>query len=163
MTFDQVLEKSSADPLFESDASHVVWYNADRRQERWAGQLFAGREGPCVNAVRSFEESLLAAMAGDAARPDDNNAAEAEEVDVRPASPGAPNFARTILGASALEDAPEKWQEFLGVAGVRVLVGKFDARLPVLAFLNERHELLQTFDELKKRGDIPGGISAVDR
>ncbi|HZN63801.1 MAG TPA: hypothetical protein VFB66_00745 [Tepidisphaeraceae bacterium] len=167
LTFEQVLSRSAADPLTEPEASHVVWYNADRRQERWAGQLFAGREGPCVNAVRSFEESLLAAMAGDAAADESGGGAAEHEaierVDVRPASPGAPNFARAILRAGETEDAPPAWQEFLSAAagGARILCGKLDERLPVLAFLNEKHELLQTFDELKKRGDIPAGFQRL--
>jgi hypothetical protein len=159
LTFEQVVGRSEADPLTESEASHVVWYNADRRQEAWAGQLFAGREGPCVNAVRSFEESLLAAMAGDAAAGRDAPA----QVDVRPASPGAPNFARSVLHAGQTDDAADEWQEFLGAAagGARIMCGKFDGRLPVLAFLNERHELLQSFEELKKRGDIPAGFQRL--
>jgi hypothetical protein len=162
MTFEQVLARSEADPLFEAEASHVIWYNADRRQERWAGQLFAGREGPCVNAVRSFEESLLASMAGDAAAGGVKDADAPTDLQVRPASPGSANFAKSILGVGEMEDAPSAWQEFLGeAANARVACGKFDEKLPVLAFLNERHELLQTFDELKRRGDIPAGFQRL--
>lgn len=161
MTFEQVLARSEADPLFEAEASHVIWYNADRRQERWAGQLFAGREGPCVNAVRSFEESLLASMAGDVAG-GASNADGPTDLQVRPASPGAANFAKSILGVGEMDDAPPMWQAFLGeAANARIACAKFDGRLPVLAFLNERHELLQTFDELKRRGDIPAGFQRL--
>ena len=157
LTFDQILSRSAADPLFEPEAAHVIWYNADRRQERWANQLFAGQQVPCVHAVRSFEESLLAAMAGDASEADGADG----PVALRPASPGAPNFSRAILGAGDTEEAPPEWQAFLDPAGVRVMCARFDSKLPVLAFLNEKHELMQTFDELKKRGEIPSGFQRL--
>jgi molecular chaperone HtpG len=157
VTFDQILDKSLADPLFESEAGHVIWYNVDRRQERWANALFAGHDAPCVHALRSFEESLLAAMAADA---------EADHktqgpVSLRPASPGSPSFAKTILGVSDMEEADAAWQEFLAPAGAKVFTAKFDSKQPVMAFLNEKHELMRTFDELKKRGDIPAGFQRL--
>src|SRR5205807_2268870 len=60
LTFDDILERSAADPLVEPEADRVIWYNTDRRQERWMNTLFAGREVPCVHALRGFEETLLA-------------------------------------------------------------------------------------------------------
>jgi hypothetical protein len=157
ITFDQVLRQSAADPLFESEAAHVIWYNVDRRQERWANALFAGHDAPCVNALRSFEESLLAAMAADSEA--DPNAQG--PVSLRPASPGSPGFAKSILGVSDMEEADAGWQEFLAPSGARIFTARFDSRQPVMAFLNEKHELMRTFDELKKRGDIPAGFQRL--
>ncbi len=45
LTFDDVLSRSQAEPLFESDADRVIWYNIDRRQEGWINTLFS--ETPC--------------------------------------------------------------------------------------------------------------------
>ncbi|HEX8914715.1 MAG TPA: hypothetical protein VF796_20355, partial [Humisphaera sp.] len=157
MTFEQIAGASEADALFEDEASHVVWFNADRRQEAWANGLFVGDgKPPCVHAVRSFEESLLAAMASDAVRD-----GQAAKVDLRPASPGAPNFARTILGLSDAEDAPEAWQQFLAATGAKAMVASFDEKTPVMAFLNERHELLRTFEDLKKTGEVPSAFQRL--
>jgi HSP90 family molecular chaperone len=157
LTFDQIVAASAADALFEDDASHVIWFNSDRRQESWANTLFAGDDRPpCVHAVRSFEESLLAAMASDAMR--DGKAAQ---IDLRPASPGAPNFSRSILGLTDAEDAPETWQQFLAATGARAMIASFDERTPVMAFLNERHELLRTFEDLKKSGEVPSAFQRL--
>jgi HSP90 family molecular chaperone len=160
LTFDQILTKSEADPLFEAEASHVIWFNADRRQEQWANALFAGQPAPCVHTVRSFEESLLAAMSADAGA-----MGKAARVDLRPASPSSPNFAKAVLGVADVEDAEPTWQEFLGgPTGARVLTARFDDRQPVLAFLNERHELARTFEQLKKTGDVPAAFQRlIDR
>src|SRR5205085_10923474 len=138
-----ILAQSQADALLESDAERVVWYNTDRRQEGWINSLFAGVEAPCVHALRSFEESLLACWAADA-----NQAGTV--TDLRMASPQAPRFAESILGIHDLEDAPAAWQEFLTATGATVLCAPFREEQPVMAFLNERYELLKTFDELKK-------------
>ena len=40
MNFEEILKASAADMLFESEADRVIWYNADRRQERWMNDLF---------------------------------------------------------------------------------------------------------------------------
>lgn len=155
MTFEQVLAKSEADPLFESDATHVIWFNADRRQEQWANNLFAGHAAPCVHALRSFEESLLAALAADA------GAGGKAQVELRAASPGSPNFAKSVLGLGDMEEADAGWQEFLDATGAKAYTAAFDERLPVMAFLNERHELMRTFEELKQTGDIPAGFQRL--
>jgi len=67
LTCDEIVLRSAADPLFEAEAERVVWYSTDRRQERWVNSLFAHSDVPCVQTLRSFEESLLAAMIGDVA------------------------------------------------------------------------------------------------
>jgi hypothetical protein len=157
LTFDEILDRSAAEPLYESGTERVIWYNTDRRQERWADALFAGHEAPCVHALRSFEESLLAAWAGDC-----NEAGSS--VDLRVASPGSPGFAQGILGVRDLDDAPAEWQEFLAATGATIRCARFRTDQPVMAFLNERSELLKTFDDLKKQGAIPAGFQRmIDR
>lgn len=151
LTFDAIREASGADPVLESEVDVVIWFQSDRRQERWANELFAGAVAPCVHALRSFEEALLAAMVSDCRE-------AGVDVDLRLASPGSPGFAETILDVSELEDAPETWQDFLVATGAKILVGSFREDVPVLAFLNERSELIKTFDDLKARGTIPEGF-----
>src|SRR5262249_1190356 len=77
------------------------------------------------------------------------------------ASPSAPGFAEGILGVSDLEEAPAMWQEFFACTGARILCASFRTEQPVMAFLNERYELLRTFDELKKQGTIPAGFQRL--
>ena len=154
LTFEEIYEKSEADPLFESDADFVIWYNTDRRQERWANGLFDGQVVPCVHTLLSFEESLLAAMTAD-------KAAEGNAIDLRVASPSAQNFAETILGIKDIEPVDEKWHEFFGALDAKVLTASFQTQQPVMAFLNERRELRRTFDELKKEGTIPAGFQRL--
>lgn len=154
LTFDEILSRSPADALLETDAEYVVWYNVDRRQERWANSLFAEHPAPCVHAIMSFEESLLSAMTADAN-------ARGVEADLRIASPGAPRFAETVLGVRDVEEADSRWQEFLNVTGAKVFCASFRADQPVMAFLNERRELMRTFDDLKQDGDIPSGFQRM--
>ncbi len=153
LTFEAILDLSEADPLFETNADRVVWYNTDRRQEGWANTLFAGHPVPCVHALRSFEESLLATMAAD-------STATGLTTDLCLASPGSPGFAMAILGVSDLEDAPGTWQDFLG-ADAKILCASFREDRPVMAFLNERSELLKTLEDLKQQGTIPSGFQRM--
>jgi hypothetical protein len=153
LTFDEILERSPADPLVEAEADRVIWYNTDRRQERWMNALFAGRETPCVHALRSFEETLLASWIADTG--------EAGTIHLRTTSPAAPSFATGILGVSDLEEAPAGWQDFLACTGARILCASFRSEQPVMAFLNERYELLRTFDDLKKQSSIPPGFQRL--
>ena len=154
LSFEEIFEQSTADPLFENDADRVVWYNIDRRQERWVNDLFAPHEMPCVHTLRSFEESLLAAMVAD-----DN--AVGITTDLRIASPSAANFASSVLNIRDLEEAPPRWQQFLDVTEAKVLCGSFRAEQPIMAFLNERYELSRTFEDLKKDGNIPAGFQRL--
>jgi molecular chaperone HtpG len=153
LTFEQVLEKSQADALVESEADRVIWYNADRRQERWLNEIFRGVRGSmCVHALRSFEESMLAAMVADTTD---------LVVDLRIASPSSENFASSILGIRDLADASDEWIEFLGGTNAKVMLANFRGSQPVMAFLNERYELSKTFEGLKKDGDIPAGFQRL--
>lgn len=157
LTFEEILERSAADPLVESEAERVVWYNGDRRQEGWLNALFGAHAAPCVHALRGFEESLLACWVADA-----NEAGTV--TDLRMATPGSPGFAAGVLGVRDLEDAPEAWQEFFAATGARVLCARFREDQPVLAFLNERYELFRALDDLKKEGTIPSGFQRlIDR
>lgn len=139
LTFEQILGRSAADPILHSDFESVVWYNTDRRQEGWINSLFADHSAPCVHALRSFEESLLAAMVGDAQ--------EKGPTDLRFASPGSAGFAAEILGVDDLCELSAEWQDYFGIAGARIRCTSFRSGQPVVAFLNEHHELLRTFEE----------------
>ncbi len=154
LTFDEILAHSQADPWFETDAEHVIWYNTDRRQEHWANTLFAGHDVPCVHTLMSFEESLLTAMASDMN-------AQGAQVDLRIASPGVPGFAECILGIHDIEPVPADWQAFFESTGAKVFCSTFQTDQPVMAFLNERRELLRTFEALKKEGTIPTGFQRM--
>jgi HSP90 family molecular chaperone len=154
LTFAEIFRRSAADPLFESEADYVVWYNTDRRQERWANGLFAGQSIPCVHTLMSFEESLLASFVADMAQ-------SKQAIDLRIASPSAKNFAETILGIRDVEPVESHWQEFFSALDAKVLTASFNSQQPVMAFLNERRELRRTFDELKKEGNIPAGFQRL--
>lgn len=155
LTCDEIIIRSPADPLFETDADRVIWYNTDRRQERWVNSLFGQSETPCVQTLRSFEESLLAAMAGDV------SVAKGEAIDLRIASPSAQGFASQILGVREMEDASPEWQDFLSATDARVMVATFRTDQPVMAFLNDRHELQRTYEELKRQGTVPAGFQRL--
>jgi hypothetical protein len=154
MSFDEVLEASDADPLIESDAEKVVWYNPERRQERYTSELFEGHAAPCVQALRTFEESLLAAWVTDLRE-------AGAAADLRIANPGSPGFAASILGAHEIEDAPSEWQEYLGTSGAMIQIGDLREQIPVLAFLDERSELARSFDEIRDGGIVPESFQRV--
>lgn len=154
LSFAEIFERSQADPLVETDFERVVWYNTDRRQERWISSLFSNHDAPCVHTLRSFEESLLATLVGDEAE-------SGTAVDLRFATPSAAGFAATILGVTDLTDAPPEWQEFLGAIEAKLYCASFRSDQPVMAFLNDRHELLKTFDELKQQGTVPAGFQRL--
>ncbi|MEE2639729.1 MAG: ATP-binding protein [Planctomycetota bacterium] len=152
LTFDEILRSSAADPLFETEADGVVWYNADRRQERWMNELFAESETVCVHTLRSFEETLLAVMISDVVD---------QEIELRAAGVHSENFSSSILGMSDLEEATPQWQAFLDETNATVHFATFQSKQPAMAFLNERYELFQTMDELKKDGEIPRGFQRL--
>ena len=151
MTFAEILERSDANPIFELEADKVIWYNTDRRQEGWVNSLFLQQAAPCVHALRTFEETLLAAMISDVE----------QRVDLRYASPSSKGFAQEILEMDDLEDAEVAWSEFFSDLDARIQVASFDANQPVMAFLNERHELKKNFEELKTRGTVPAGFQRL--
>ena len=151
LTFDEILSRSDSNPLTETDFDQVVWYNTDRRQEAWIDSIFSGYTAPCVHAMRSFEESLLAAMVAETG----------PQCDLRFASPSAAGFATEIIGVSDIEDAPDDWSEFLSDMNAAIQLGSFDENQPVMAFLNERHELMKTFEDLKRAGTVPSGFQRL--
>ncbi|MBL8814769.1 MAG: ATP-binding protein [Planctomyces sp.] len=152
LTFEQCLASSKSDPLFESDAEFVIWYNADRRQERYLDEVFASGSTTCVHTLRSFEESLLASMIADTT---------GQVVDLRAATPSSVNFSEAILGLTDVEECPAVWEEYFAATGAKVKTGLFQTSQPVMAFLNERFELAQTFEELRKGGEIPQGFQRL--
>jgi len=154
LSIDEILKHSVADSLYEEEADRVVWYNTDRRQERWVNSLFAEHDVPCVHTFRSFEESLLAQCAHD-----DHVRGIVSEL--RMATPSSPGFATTILGVSELEDIEPQWKDFFRESQARIMIGAFRTDQPVMAFLNERYELARSFDEMKQRGEIPKGFQRL--
>lgn len=152
LTFQEIVDRSDADPLFESEADQVIWYNADRRQERWLSDVFDGSDALCVHALRSFEELLLASMVADTTE---------SIIDVRVAGPSSPGFDKCVLGLSDMESATEEWSEFLEGTGAKILWASYRKSQPVMAFLNERYELAKTFEDLKKDGEIPRGFQRM--
>lgn len=149
LTFDEILRKSESDPLFETEADCVVWYNADRRQERWINEIYAGSNYICVHTLRSFEESLLASMIVDTRQ---------AQIDLRPAAISSPSFSEQILQMSDTEEADASWATFLAETNATIHFADFQTDQPAVAFLNERYELLQAMDDLKKEGEIPHGF-----
>ncbi len=155
-TFEEIVSASDADPLYETEFDRVIWYNTDRRQEHWIDSLFGDDTAPCVHTLRTFEESLLVAMA--------EESETQEAIDVRAAAPSSPGFARDLLGASDLEPLPESWQRFFSAAEASIQCGMLRTSQPVVAFLNEQHELMQTFEDLKRGGVVPAGFQRlIDR
>ncbi len=154
LTFDEILPRSRASAIAEGEADYILWYNPNRHQESWMNALFLEYAAPCVHTLRSFEETLLALMAAD-------TQSEGSRIEARIAGPSSPDFARSVLGMGDVGDAPQHWQEFLGSDRVRVLVGRFAPRVPVMAFLSERAELYKTFEELKKSGNVPAGFQRL--
>lgn len=115
-------------------------------------RLFGDQETVCVHTVRSFEETLLAAMINDVGD---------RQVDLRMATLSAPNFASTILGIQELDDAEPEWQDFLRETNAVVKFADMDSDQPAVAFLNERYELFQSIEDLKKNGNIPVGFERI--
>jgi HSP90 family molecular chaperone len=152
LTVSEILSRSNADPLVESSADYVVWYNADRRQEVWLNEFFSATESPCVHTLRSFEETLLATMLGQS---------EGSRSELRTASPSSLNFSESILGITDRRDADSEWQEYLSKLNVNVFVASSKTCPPVLAFINERYELSKTFDEIRENGDLPKGFERI--
>jgi len=60
-----------------------------------------------------------------------------------------------------LEPAPEEWTGFLDATGAEVFVAALPTEAPVLAFLDERHELLRTFDVMRADGRVPAGFQRI--
>jgi HSP90 family molecular chaperone len=156
LTAKEIFGRSRACPIRDSEFDIVVWFNSDRRQERWLTSLFAMQDVPCVHTFQSFEESLLATMISDLA--------EAQRVDLRPAHPSSKEFASQIVDARDMEPAEPQWAEFLQSTGATVFCADFREEIPVIAFLNEKHGLRQAFDDIKKQGKVPEGFQRlIDR
>ncbi len=152
LTVEQILNRSRADALVEDEADYVVWYNADRRQEAWLNEFFANGSTPCIHTLRSFEETLLAAMLGEMTL---------EQVDLRAASPSSSNFCESILGLDERVDASAEWQGFFESLDSNVFLASTSNNQPVMAFVNERYELSKTFDELRENGELPRGFQRL--
>ena len=152
LTVDQILSRSRADAIVEDEADYVVWYNADRRQEAWLNEFFANGSTPCIHTLRSFEETLLAAMLGEITL---------EQVDLRAASPSSANFCESILGLDERIEASDEWQNFFDSLDSNIFVASTSNNQPVMAFVNERYELSKTFDELRENGELPRGFQRL--
>jgi len=60
-----------------------------------------------------------------------------------------------------METANEDWSAFLGETKAQVFCASFNSQQPVIAFLNEKYELLSTFEELKTQGNVPSGYQRL--
>ncbi len=157
-TFDEILQRSPASPIFEEDAEYVLWYHGDRRQESAIESVFSGQKTPCVHATMAFEESLLCNMAIDAMK--ERNL----RIDCRVAVPGTKGFSQTILGAKDQTPLDDDWEAHFAAVDAKYFSADCDGSQPVFAFLNERYDLIRTLDALKKGGDIPDSFQRmIDR
>ncbi len=152
LTFDEIVSRSRANALVESDFDHVIWFNPDRRQERWISTLFAEHDVPCVHTTRSFEESLLAMMASDL---------QGASIDLRITSPSSTHFAESILGMREVTEVSSTWQDFLQSLDARILSAEFRDNVPVMSFLNESADLQQAFEEIRKHGNVPPAFQRI--
>lgn len=158
LTFEEILERSPSDPVFEPDAEYVLWYHGDRRQESAIDSIFAELKMPCVHATMMFEEPLLCEMAADAMLERDIR------IDCRVAVPGTKGFSSTVLGARDTAPLDDDWERFFESIDAKIYSADCDGQQPVYAFLNERHDLIQTLDALKKGGVIPSSFQRmIDR
>ena len=153
-TIQEILEGAESSPQFEEEADRVIWYNRDRRQERWINTLFADVESPCIHTFRSFEETLLAQCAAD-------EEAKGKTYSLRLTSPSAPGFVERILGLGDLTELDHPWEPFLSSLDAKVMIGSLRSEQPAIAFLNERQELARSFEELKRRGELPSGFQRL--
>lgn len=155
LTFEEILEKSPADPLFEESSDYVIWYHGDRRQEAAIDSIFAEVNSPCVHATLMFEESLLCAMA------EDVSLQRGEMIDCRVAVPGTKGFSSSILGAKDTQPLSDEWEFFFDAVDVKIYSAECETNQPVFAFLNERYDLIKTLETLKKGGSIPSSFQRM--
>lgn len=154
LTFDEILEKSPANPIFEQEIEYIIWFHGDHRQESAIATLFAGGTVPCVNACMTFEESLLIAMSYDAV-------SEGRLVECRPAVIGTQGFGEEVLGASETEPLEERWTDFFDAVDAKFFVASCSSQQPVFAFLNERRDLVRTLGALKDESVIPSAFQRM--
>ncbi|MGE3164372.1 MAG: hypothetical protein AB7O52_05680 [Planctomycetota bacterium] len=154
LTFDEILERSTADPLHELEVDSVVWFASDPRMEASIARIFQGREAPCVHTFRTFEEALLAALCADATE-------AGNATDLRAAHPDSSGFAEQILKAEDHEPLDAEWERFLSPLGARPTAASFDARQPVLVFVHERHQVRRELEQLHADGRIPSGFGRL--
>lgn len=157
LTYDEILEKSPANPILEPEAEYIIWFHGDHRQEAAVTSLFSGGTVPCVHATMTFEESLLFAMSSDALE-------EGRIVECRAAAVGTQGFGEEILGASEVAPLEDRWNEFFDVAEAKFFAAKCKSPQPVFAFLNERRDLIRTLGALKEENVIPSAFQRmIDR
>lgn len=141
----------------DDEAEAVLWLNSDRQQAPWIQSVFEGLDVPCVQALRTFEATLLAAMAAD-------RGSGGQAVLLERAAPTNERFVRSVLGIAELEDLSAAWDDFFAGFFIRVRSAGFHGALPALAFLNRGAELRRDFEQLKQDGAIPSVFSRmIDR
>ena len=155
LTFEEILDKSPASPIFEDEADYVIWYHGDRRQESAIESVFADVKTPCVHATMMFEEALLCEFANDKMNEQDS------EIDCRIAVPGTKGFSQSVLGAKDLQPLNDDWEERFELIEAKMFSAECYGMQPVFAFLNERYDLVRTLDALKKGGDIPSSFQRM--
>lgn len=154
LTFGEILSKSEADPILEASADRVIWFHGSQRRQTWIDGLFAGHHAPCVHALRTFEESLLAAFVEDARE-------AGSRVDLRAARLESEGFDVQLLGARDRGPAPAALTDALEVQGAEVYVARLVGEAPVLGFMAEDAEQREAVGELRTRDVVPEAFQEV--
>lgn len=152
MTFVQLLEENQSSIPMGSEAEKVLWFNRDRKRQRWMEEMFQDISVPCIHTFGSFEEELLSTMVGDV---------DEMDLQLQTAAPSNDRFATSILGASELRQVSPTWQDFLGGTENRILAGSCKHSNPVFSFLDDRTESIDSFKELEQQKSIPEGFRRV--
>jgi molecular chaperone HtpG len=153
LTFAQVVEESSNES-YSGAGETVIWANTDRHQEQWISGIFDQYERPCIQALRTFESTLLTLMVGDASSPE-------HPILIQSANPGNDRFVEDVLSIRDLQSVAGEWQEFFDIFDVQVRYDSFRSPLAVLAFPRRKVEIKRDFESLKKDGRIPAVFSRM--
>ena len=143
LSFAEVSERAGERP---------IWFNPDRHLEGWCRRAFGGSRTPCVQALRTFETTLLTLLAADQGeRP--------REVEV--ATPKNPRFLSEVLGLQRLEEVDPSWEEFFAALEARVRVANMDSAEAVLAFPARGAELRRDLEGLTSDGSVPAAFAGM--
>jgi molecular chaperone HtpG len=153
LTFSKIVEHSQSED-YSKGGEMVLWVNTDQRQEQWISGVFESHNQPCVQALKTFESTLLTLMVSDLTGQD-------QPILVQSAHPGNERFVEDVLSIRDLREVSDEWQDFFSMFDVRVRFDSFDSPLAVLAFPRRDVEIRRDFESLKKDGRIPAAFSRM--